>query len=86
MRNILVGSDGFVGTNLKARENHEYHSFDNGFLKKELDAETIFADITGDMSTIEACFKESEGNFRVINLATNPSHTVLQHARPRRRW
>ena len=67
MKNILIGSDGFVGTNLRMRENHEYSSFDNGFLKKELNSETLFLDITGDMSVIEKNFKESKGNFNVIN-------------------
>lgn len=86
MRNIIIGSDGFVGTNLRARRNHEYCSFDNGFLKKELNAETIFLDITGDMSAIEICFKEAKGNFNVINLAAihhipycnaNPSEAMM---------
>ena len=86
MKNILIGSDGFVGTNLKARRNYEYCSFDNGFLKKELNAETIFLDITGDMSAIETCFKEAKGNFNVINLAAihhipycnaNPSEAMM---------
>lgn len=86
MRNILVGSDGFVGTNLRARRNHKYSSFDNGFLKKELNPETIFLDITSDLSAIEICFKEAKGNFNLINLAAihhipycnaNPSEAMM---------
>ena len=85
MKNILIGSDGFVGTNLRARKNYEYYSFDNGFLK-ELNDETIFLDITGDLSAIEACFREAKGNFNVINLAAihhipycnaNPSEAMM---------
>ena len=86
MKNILIGSDGFVGTNLRARKNYEYYSFDNGFLKKELNDETIFLDITGDLSAIEAYFREAKGNFNVINLAAihhipycnaNPSEAMM---------
>ena len=86
MKNILIGSDGFVGTNLRTRKNHEYCSFDNGFLKKELNSETLFLDITGDMSAIETNFKEAKGNFNVINLAAihhipycnaNPSEAMM---------
>jgi len=86
MKNILIGSDGFVGTNLRMRENYEYYSFDNGFLNKELNSETLFLDITGDMSAIEKYFKEAKGNFNVINLAAihhipycnaNPSEAMM---------
>jgi UDP-glucose 4-epimerase len=86
MRNILIGSDGFVGTNLRLRKNHDYLSFDNGFLKKELNSETIFLDLTKDMSSIETHFKEAKGNFNVINLAAihhipycnaNPSEAMM---------
>ena len=69
MKYILIGSDGFIGSNLIEVGRLCYTKFDSGFLKGSLSAGTTPIDITQDMSDLENYLKQLDEDFKVINLA-----------------
>ena len=54
MKYVLIGSDGFVGSNLSELGRLCYTKFDSGFLKGSLSTDTALLDITQDMSVLES--------------------------------